>query len=59
MLEKAASHKLAFLQVLHLLLECPPVCDLLEASLAVQVDPMHMDCIRQVLRLSGGSHQTC
>ncbi|CAL8465940.1 g5476 [Coccomyxa elongata] len=35
-LEKAASQKLAFLQVLHLLLECPAVCDLLEASLAAQ-----------------------
>ncbi|BDA48281.1 hypothetical protein COCOBI_11-5410 [Coccomyxa sp. Obi] len=35
-LEKAASHKMAFLQILHLLLECPAICDLLEASLAPQ-----------------------
>ena len=40
-LERAASHKLAFLQILHLLLECPALCDLLEASLAAQVVPMH------------------
>lgn len=47
MLEKAASHKLAFLHILHLLLECPAICDLLEASLAAQVGHLHMHCIRK------------
>lgn len=36
-LERAAGHKMAFLRILHLLLECPAICDLLEASLAAQV----------------------
>ncbi len=37
MLERSACHQAAFLQLLHLLLECPAICDMLEARLAAQV----------------------
>ncbi|KAK9902006.1 hypothetical protein WJX75_000979 [Coccomyxa subellipsoidea] len=46
-LEKAACHQAAFLQILHLLLECTAICDLLEARLAAQAASGEGDSVAQ------------